>query len=693
MYPPDVNINSDLRLRIISPDDPEHEKYLPEFRDYPFLNTTRRLTEDNNYGKDLPRSRVMSLGKSEADKKASKVRLNMNPKNVNLISGFSSDEERAKVKKGMSDECLCIYCTGTELSTETGTTDGAIKGWITRRAGGKGGIDGSDKLSPNEQEKPDIDPNEIQIIGDNDKRLEKMIDSMMKKEYNAYLKGKPLNDEARRIAYLDKKYDDVFSLQTSKVFHPRNATDLDSIFGANSILFPNDTSEDASGRYFSDVKKSDIAKLDPYQKALFNKMKRIHEAIESDDSIRKVGFPRSELTIETTRNYRLNLEKSYMYASAQKKERDVREFADRIGTEVITPLINSNVHLYYIQKDKTGEEDEKFFQERMSDRLDATYNELKYMNSKNIWTKELGRQMNLKLYAKKGHFKPSDFDLSDIESGDFHANAFWSRNGNSINIFDNHPRIPFRSPISQTLAHELTHSVYDARKHQADSDPAIKAQLDELTRIAENIDPKIVGKYLGSYAKGYVDIFRKEGRKGWGINLETELLSAITDKINPRYGWIFRQARGKTYTIATMKKHMPELMKVYEKLFGEEHKWEEDPPLTRLKRSDPKDEDDEETLSYFPRDGYDDSTESVGIEYDVQFLDYNRDIVPKEEATQVIRKGYQNNELIIFEHLEKSENADEVGGQVAKSEIIGSDTVKYGKLDPKKYLNDISWSN
>ena len=40
-----------------------------------------------------------------------------------------------------------------------------------------------------------------------------------------------------------------------------------------------------------------------------------------------------------------------------------------------------------------------------------------------------------------------------------------------------------------------------------------------------------------------------------------------------------------------------------------------------------------------------------------------------------------------------SENADEVGGQVAKSEIIGSDTVKYGKLDPKKYLNDISWSN
>ena len=58
MYPPEVNINADMRLRIISRDDPEHENYKPEYRSYPFLNTTRKLTEDNNYGKDLPRSEV-----------------------------------------------------------------------------------------------------------------------------------------------------------------------------------------------------------------------------------------------------------------------------------------------------------------------------------------------------------------------------------------------------------------------------------------------------------------------------------------------------------------------------------------------------------------------------------------------------------------------------------------------------------
>ena len=108
---------------------------------------------------------------------------------------------------------------------------------------------------------------------------------------------------------------------------------------------------------------------------------------------------------------------------------------------------------------------------------------------------------------------------------------------------------------------------------------------------------------------------------------------------------------------------MPELMKVYKELFGKEYKWEEDSAKWKLGRLI---EDEEQKTDDY---GYDDSSESVGIEYDVQFLDDNRDIVPKEEATQVIRKGYQNNELIIFEHLERIEN------------------------DPKKYLNDISWSN
>ena len=110
----------------------------------------------------------------------------------------------------------------------------------------------------------------------------------------------------------------------------------------------------------------------------------IHEAIESDDSIRKIDIE-GELDIQTTRNYRLNLEKSYMKAQGENKEKGIREYTDRIGTEIITPLINSDVHMYYIQKDPDEEGD--FFKNSVSDMIDHAYDELKYMNSKNIWTK------------------------------------------------------------------------------------------------------------------------------------------------------------------------------------------------------------------------------------------------------------------------------------------------------------------
>ena len=94
MYPPEVNINADMRLRIISRDDPEHENYKPEYRSYPFLNTTRKLTEDNNYGKDLPRSEVANI---KGDwRKATK-----NPKDVRVRIGYTSPEERKKIKESL----------------------------------------------------------------------------------------------------------------------------------------------------------------------------------------------------------------------------------------------------------------------------------------------------------------------------------------------------------------------------------------------------------------------------------------------------------------------------------------------------------------------------------------------------------------------------------------------------------------
>ena len=198
-----------------------------------------------------------------------------------------------------------------------------------------------------------------------------MLDEIIKKEHDAYLKGISLTKEERKIAFLNKKYDDVFSYNT---YLTNNPEELENIFG--NII---------SEKYFSEVKESDIKKLNHHQKALFNKMKRIHEAIESDDSIRKIDIE-GELDIQTKTNYRFNLEKSYMLAQGENKEKGIREYADRIGTEIITPLINSDVHMYYIQKDPDEEGD--FFKNSVSDMIDHAYDELKYMNSKNIWTKE-----------------------------------------------------------------------------------------------------------------------------------------------------------------------------------------------------------------------------------------------------------------------------------------------------------------
>jgi hypothetical protein len=60
VYPKEVNINADMRLRIISPDDPDHDDYVKESRNYPFLNKDVKLTKENDFGKNLPKSIIMN---------------------------------------------------------------------------------------------------------------------------------------------------------------------------------------------------------------------------------------------------------------------------------------------------------------------------------------------------------------------------------------------------------------------------------------------------------------------------------------------------------------------------------------------------------------------------------------------------------------------------------------------------------
>jgi len=60
IYPPEVKVTPDMRLRIISPDDPDYSDYVKTARDYPFANNGSgdkiELHKGNGFGKDLPRS-------------------------------------------------------------------------------------------------------------------------------------------------------------------------------------------------------------------------------------------------------------------------------------------------------------------------------------------------------------------------------------------------------------------------------------------------------------------------------------------------------------------------------------------------------------------------------------------------------------------------------------------------------------
>ena len=362
----------------------------------------------------------------------------------------------------------------------------------------------------------------------------------------------------------------------------------------------------------------------------------ILDKIISDDSIRKIGFGDNKVKLETAMSYKKNLEKSYnmsiehisqhtMDSFLEKSKLDDlstgrnpvqgaidfinekynidvnndsvldyqdklssrekiyvnknREYGvaglqienseiyiDRIDNEVVTPLINSNTHMYVIPD--VGRDD---FMNKNKDYYDNiseyAYGELSYMQNKNTWNRDLKNPMNLSIHAGAG--KKFTVNGEEMQSG-----GNWSQDSNTINMYNYNPYNPLQNALPQLVAHELTHSVFSTRERQVEmGNTVVKEQMERLTNISENLDPVTVGKYLGTYAQSYVEEFNKNGRDGYGQNLETEMMSAITDSLNPRFNKMFTDKTN--WTLRTLKKHLPELIKVYDELMVD-NKWESD---------------------------------------------------------------------------------------------------------------------
>jgi len=99
MYLQNVKINSDLRLRFISPDEPEYEKYDPRYRTYPLrygYDRRKRLDETNDFGKDLSRSTYISTD----DLKNIMNGKQHGPDQYNITMG-GSDKNKDKIKKNL----------------------------------------------------------------------------------------------------------------------------------------------------------------------------------------------------------------------------------------------------------------------------------------------------------------------------------------------------------------------------------------------------------------------------------------------------------------------------------------------------------------------------------------------------------------------------------------------------------------
>ena len=279
-------------------------------------------------------------------------------------------------------------------------------------------------------------------------------------------------------------------------------------------------------------------------------------------------------------------------------------FKARVGNEVITPMVEKNIHTYSIgDKEKSKEwrgviqkaldygerspsKPKGYTKEEMKkwndildtyevsqETLDYAYKTAKDTFSKNTWVRtainnrgknydgngwseDIERKMHVQLVAGNGY----DFKVNGKK---FTAGADWSKHNETINIFQ-----ASKNSIDWSWNHELSHAQFDNIGLYTGNLKSKKKSLERWRILNTKLDPKILKPILGDYATKYVQDYIKDPTTYYANRMYTEVFAGITDlKFGSNTGDYNNDIEG-GYEL--LNKHYPELVKVYETLKGTE---------------------------------------------------------------------------------------------------------------------------
>ena len=332
---------------------------------------------------------------------------------------------------------------------------------------------------------------------------------------------------------------------------------------------------------------------------------------------------REKKFIESIEKYQ-NINNMYQNEKQYKKQ-NLETVKSRIGNEIVTPLVEKNIHLYSIGKinDET---------------LNYTYNKAKETYSKNSWIRtSIVKRSSVNI--PKSQSIPMSVSHEDLEnrmhiqlvvgegktfkSGGktFKSGGSWNSVISSIMAYEASPQI-----VDWVWDHELSHSTYDQIIQAVDGGSLKnkKNALDIWKSQVLKLDPKIIehilGKYTTTYLKDHLQEPKWVNRKSM---LETEIFAGITDLKN---GKDLGTHKNIITAYNELNKHYPELVKSYELLKGVEDYNIYGENITSITNIQEPNKIDYELVSY---------------------LDNNKNPVSKEQAVIIIIKGYTLNGRMI----------------------------------------------
>lgn len=437
--------------------------------------------------------------------------------------------------------------------------------------------------------------------------------------------------EMKKIIPLGEKYDNLYDLRTlpdinlfREIMDRLNKSDVD------------------------DLEKIDTSTItDTYEKATFDKIKRLQNKIDSDKKIQKFGFDKkidyksilsyidnkymnNMLYLSNTNeqiNTRLNTFYNYKVKTKMKQLNDTIEWfygdtkldkrneyitkkykeitnasytydnIQRFDNEIITPLVKDGIHVYDIDDDIYGNEETK------TRKTQQILNQLNHLKNKNL------HDGKLHIHMHRGDKKLFGYNKWEREN----VAGTWDKENKTIHLYNTARVKPWTQTVTQILNHEFTHALYDKKIKESYSNENTKLLLEKFSKECLKLTDKdisVVDRIFGSYGGSYVRDYKKNGRNGWGVNLETEIMSAITDNLN--------------YT--EIQKKFPDLFESYMSLIGGEIDiYNQD--IIKLKES----------------------KNNKNIIYDIKYIDDSRNIVSKNKAKYVFTKVYEDKKIIFFE--------------------------------------------